>query len=61
MVFGDYKPPILPYRGVARTGVCFALETLIDPLARQLGIEPYDVRIKNLPLPEHMPFTNVTN
>jgi len=55
------KPPILPYRGVARTGVCFALETLIDPLARQLGIEPHDVRIKNLPLPEQMPFTNVTN
>lgn len=23
------KPPILPYRGVARTGVCFALEVLL--------------------------------
>lgn len=55
------KPPILPYRGVARTGVCFALETLIDPLARELGIEPHEMRIKNLPPPERMPFTNVTN
>ncbi len=55
------KPPILPYRGVARTGVCFALESLIDPLARQLGIEPHDMRVKNLPRPEQMPFTNVTN
>ncbi len=55
------KPPILPYRGVARTGVCFALETLIDPLARQLGIEPHEMRIKNLPGPDKMPFTNVTN
>ena len=28
------KPPILPYRGVARTGVCFALEVTLDALAR---------------------------
>jgi carbon-monoxide dehydrogenase large subunit len=41
--------------------VCFALETLIDPLARELGIEPHEMRIKNLPPPERMPFTNVTN
>jgi carbon-monoxide dehydrogenase large subunit len=32
------KPPILPYRGVARTGVCYAMETTLDSLARQLGI-----------------------
>jgi hypothetical protein len=24
------KPPILPYRGVARTGVCYAMETTLD-------------------------------
>ena len=28
------KPPILPYRGVARTGVCFALELMLDAVAR---------------------------
>ena len=55
------KPPILPYRGVARTGVCFALETLIDPLARELGIEPHEMRIRNVPAPDQMPFNNVTN
>ncbi|MEE8334285.1 MAG: molybdopterin cofactor-binding domain-containing protein, partial [Alphaproteobacteria bacterium] len=54
------KPPILPYRGVARTGVCFALETLLDPLARKLGIEPHEVRRRNLAGPERMPFDNVT-
>ncbi len=32
------KPPILPYRGVARTGVCYVIETTLDALARQLGI-----------------------
>ncbi len=31
------KPPILPYRGVARTGVCFALETTLDAVARRAG------------------------
>jgi Molybdopterin-binding domain of aldehyde dehydrogenase len=28
------KPPILPYRGVARTGACFALELTLDAGAR---------------------------
>ena len=53
------KPPILPYRGVARTGVCFALEVTLDALARKLGIEPDDVRFKSLVRPEQMPFDNI--
>ena len=54
------KPPILPYRGVARTGVCFALEVLLDDLARALDIEPHVFRQRNLPAPGRMPFENVT-
>jgi carbon-monoxide dehydrogenase large subunit len=54
------KPPILPYRGVARTGVCFALEVLLDDLARALGMEPHAFRLRNLPAPGRMPFENVT-
>ena len=54
------KPPILPYRGVARTGVCFALELLVDAIARELNIEPNAVRMQNLVRPEQMPFTNIT-
>ena len=42
------KPPILPYRGVARTGVCFAMELIMDALARDLDMSPKDIRIKNL-------------
>jgi len=53
------KPPILPYRGVARTGVCFALEVTLDALARQLGIEPTDLRTRSLVRPEQMPFDNI--
>jgi len=53
------KPPILPYRGVARTGVCFALEVTLDALARELGREPNDVRFRSLVGPEQMPFDNI--
>jgi carbon-monoxide dehydrogenase large subunit len=53
------KCPILPYRGVARTGVCLALEVIMDAIARQVGIEPYEVRLRNLVRPEQMPFENV--
>ena len=54
------KCPILPYRGVARTGVCFALELVLDAIAREAGIEPHEVRAKNLAKPEQMPYTNIT-
>ena len=32
------KPPILPYRGVARAGVCFVMELMIDAIAREAGL-----------------------
>jgi carbon-monoxide dehydrogenase large subunit len=53
------KPPILPYRGVARTGVCFALELTLDALARDLDIEPAELRLRSLVQPEQMPFDNI--
>ena len=55
------KCPILPYRGVARTGVCFALEIMLDMVAAEAGLEPGDVRLRNLVQPEQMPFDNITN
>jgi aerobic carbon-monoxide dehydrogenase large subunit len=54
------KCPILPYRGVARTGVCFALELVLDAIAREANIEPHEVRAKILVKPEQMPFNNIT-
>jgi len=54
------KCPILPYRGVARTGVCFALEIMLDAVAREAGLEPGEVRLRNLVRPEEMPFDNIT-
>jgi carbon-monoxide dehydrogenase large subunit len=55
------KPPILPYRGVARSGVCFALELMVDALARELAMEPTDMRFKSLVGPDQMPFENITH
>ena len=54
------KPPFTPYRGVARPGVCFAMELTIDAIARAVGREPADVRKENLVAGSLMPYTNVT-
>lgn len=55
------KAPQLPYRGVARPGVCYAMELMIDAIAREIGKEPHDVRMANLVRPEQMPYDNVTD
>ncbi len=55
------KPGFVPYRGVARTGVCFAIELTIDAIAREVGREPWEVRLENLVQPEQMPYVNVAN
>src|SRR5262249_60323717 len=55
------KPPQLPYRGVARPGVCYAMELMIDAIARQIGKEPHEVRQANLVRPEQMPYDNITD
>lgn len=54
------KPSFTPYRGVARPGVCFAMELTIDAIARAVGREPADVRKENLVAGDLMPYTNVT-
>lgn len=55
------KPGFVPYRGVARTGVCFAIELMMDAIAHEVGREPWEVRMLNLVKPEQMPYVNVAN
>ena len=55
------KPAFLPYRGVARTGVCFAMELLMDAIARRVDREPWEVRLDNLVPASAMPYKNVAN
>jgi len=42
------KAPMGPYRGVARPGACFAIERLVDEVARELGREPIELRRQNI-------------
>jgi carbon-monoxide dehydrogenase large subunit len=49
-VFGarTNKVPTGPYRGAGRPEAAFALERTVDAAARQLGIDPVDLRRRNL-------------
>jgi aerobic carbon-monoxide dehydrogenase large subunit len=54
------KSPLGPYRGVGRSGACFAIETLLDEVARAVGRAPEDVRLDNLVPAAAMPYRSVT-
>jgi CO/xanthine dehydrogenase Mo-binding subunit len=41
-------PPAGPYRGVGASHVCWAYESEMDDIARRLGIDPVEIRLKNL-------------
>jgi CO/xanthine dehydrogenase Mo-binding subunit len=41
-------PPAGPYRGVGASHVCWAYESEMDDIARRLGMDPLEIRIKNL-------------
>ena len=51
------KTPIGAYRGYGQPEVNFALEVLIDRLARQLKTDPLELRRKNMLRPEDLPWT----
>ena len=53
------KPGLMPYRGVARPGVCFAMEMTIDALAREIGMEAHEIRMKNMVPESAMPFMSI--
>ncbi len=47
---------VTPYRGAGRPHACFVMERLIDRIARELGLEPNEVRRRNFVQPEDMPW-----
>jgi carbon-monoxide dehydrogenase large subunit len=53
-------PPIGPYRGAGRPEAAFLIERLVDEAARALGLDPADVRRRNLVPPERFPFATAT-
>src|SRR5690349_10755788 len=50
---------IAPYRGGSRPEPIYVIETIIDKAARELGIEPAELRRRNTIPAEAMPFTTV--
>ena len=50
------KTLIGAYRGYGQPEVNFAREVLLDRLARRLGIDPFDIREKNMLRPEDLPW-----
>lgn len=54
------KTPIGAYRGYGQPEVNFAREVLMDRLARKLGMDPLDLRRKNMLRPEDLPWTTAS-
>jgi len=50
------KAPMGPYRGVARPGATFALERLVDEVARELQREPFELRRQNIVTAAELPY-----
>ena len=50
------KSPCSPYRGAGGPEATYARERLLDVAARELGMDPAELRLKNLLPPEAMPY-----
>ena len=53
-------PQISAFRGAGRAPYLSALERMVDIYAAEIGMDPAEVRRRNLVRPEQMPFTAVT-
>jgi carbon-monoxide dehydrogenase large subunit len=52
--------PAGPYRGVARPATTFVMERVLDLGAAAAGIDPVEIRRRNLIGPDDLPYTSVT-
>lgn len=50
------KTPNAPYRGAGRPEMVFAMDRIVDCLARELRMDPADVRRRNMVSAEEMPY-----
>ena len=49
--------PTAPYRGAGRPEATYVIERMLDEAARELGMDPAELRAKNMITPEAMPIT----
>jgi aerobic carbon-monoxide dehydrogenase large subunit len=54
------KPPTGPYRGAGGPEGAFFMERTIDLIARELDVDPVEVRKRNFIAPEAFPYTTAT-
>lgn len=54
------KTPVGPFRGVGRPAGCFAMERIVDEVAHELGMDPIDLRLKNIIRSDQFPYTTAT-
>jgi len=52
--------PVDAYRGAGRPEAIFVLERTVDEAARRLGVDPWELRLKNFIRPDQFPYTSVT-
>jgi aerobic carbon-monoxide dehydrogenase large subunit len=52
----SHTSPTAPYRGAGRPEATYVIERLIDDAARELGVDPIELRRKNLIPPAAMPY-----
>jgi carbon-monoxide dehydrogenase large subunit len=53
-------PPIGPYRGAGRPEAAAMIERVVDLLADELGMDPIELRRRNLIAPDRFPFETAT-
>ena len=52
--------PVDAYRGAGRPECLLVVERLLETAARDMGIEPFELRLRNLIQPEEFPYTTAT-
>ncbi len=50
------KPPAGPYRGAGRPEAAFIIERMVDLAATELGIDPVEMRRRNMITPDQFPY-----
>jgi aerobic carbon-monoxide dehydrogenase large subunit len=53
-----HTAPTAAYRGAGRPEAIYLIERLFDAAAQKLGLDPAEIRRRNLIQPEQMPYTN---
>jgi carbon-monoxide dehydrogenase large subunit len=51
-----HTPPTGPYRGAGKPEAAYFLERLIDKAAREMGLDPAEIRRRNLVAPAKLPY-----